>query len=222
MRLRPSWVGGILALLTLTGAAFADVTVSQSNAVTAPLGPRISALFGAEKGAIAALPPRALDVPKQGSDAKADAAVPVRYDSGWLATLPAAKGDEDWACLAKALYFEARGESVKGQFAVAEVILNRVDSGQYPNSVCGVVNQGVGGRNGCQFSYACDGKADTIREQAAYAQVAKVAEVMLEGAPRALTQGATHFHTTNVRPGWAHRFPRTATIGTHLFYRQKS
>jgi spore germination cell wall hydrolase CwlJ-like protein len=106
---------------------------------------------------------------------------------------------------------------------VAEVILNRVDSGRYPNSVCGVVNQGANDKvKGCQFSFACDGHADTIREKAAYNRVAKIARLMMDGAPRSLTKGATHFHTTNVRPNWARRFPNTAKIGSHLFYRQPS
>ena len=157
--------------------------------------------------------------------AKATTAIPtkpaapsVQYDAGWLAGLPAATGDDQWQCLAQALYFEARGESVKGQFAVAEVVLNRVDSGLYPRSVCGVVHQGS--RYSCQFSFVCDGYSDKIREQGAWAQVAKVARLMIDGAPRALTDGATHFRTGAVMPSWARRFPQTAKIGAHYFYRQ--
>ena len=77
-----------------------------------------------------------------------------------------------------------------------------------------MVNQGG------QFSYTFDGRPDTIRERAAFQLSGKIAALMLAGAPRKLTQGATHFHTRSVRPGWAHRFPRTAVIGAHLFYRQ--
>ncbi len=143
---------------------------------------------------------------------------PIRYERAYLAGLPAATGDAEWQCLAEAIYFEARGESVAGQFAVAEVILNRRDSAAYPRSVCGVVRQG--GRGGCQFSYACDRHSERIRERAAYVQVGKIARLMLDGAPRTLTHGATHFHTRNVRPAWARRFPQTAAIGAHLFYRQ--
>ena len=146
------------------------------------------------------------------------AAPSVQYDAGWLAGLPAATGDDQWQCLAKALYFEARGESVKGQFAVAEVVLNRVDSGLYPRSVCGVVHQGS--RYSCQFSFVCDGNSDRIREQGAWVQVAKVARLMLDGAPRGLTDGATHFRTGAVMPSWARRFTQTAKIGAHYFHRQ--
>ena len=146
------------------------------------------------------------------ADAKLDPAV--------LADLPAASGGDQWTCLTKALYFEARGESVKGQAAVAEVILNRVDSHDYPRSVCGVVNQGGG--SGCQFSFTCDGKSDRIGERGAYLVAGKIARLMLDGAPRALTRGATHFHTGRVRPSWAQRLSRTAQIGAHSFYRQSS
>lgn len=131
------------------------------------------------------------------------------------------KSDE-WACLAQALYFEARGETLMGQVAVAEVILNRVDSRKYPNSVCGVISQGEGRGKGCQFSYRCDGHSDAIRETKAYNQVGKVAWVMLQGKPRIVTGDATHYHTTQVRPRWAKKLVRTARIGDHIFYRYKT
>lgn len=124
-------------------------------------------------------------------------------------------------CLAEAIYFEARGESTRGQFAVAEVILNRVDSRKYPGSVCGVVTQGSGKgkRHGCQFSYACDGKKERVVNRAAFVKAAKIGKVLLSGRPRVLTGGATHFHTTSVRPGWSKRLTRTVRIGEHVFYR---
>jgi spore germination cell wall hydrolase CwlJ-like protein len=80
-----------------------------------------------------------------------------------------------------------------------------------------VVNQSGGGA--CQFSFRCDGAADRMRDAEAADLAGRIARVMLDGAPRSLTDGATHFHTTAVRPGWSHRFPRTAAIGAHLFYR---
>lgn len=144
----------------------------------------------------------------------------ITYSRGWLASRPTAKGGAQWRCLSEALYFEARGESVKGQFAVAEVIMNRVASASYPNSVCGVVKQGTGRKHGCQFSYSCDGRKEVINEPAAYVSVGKIAKLMVDGADRPLTKGATHYHTKAVRPKWARSFPRTATIGVHHFYRQ--
>ncbi len=142
-----------------------------------------------------------------------------RYDLSWLNAQPRASGGSEWRCLTEALYFEARGETVKGQFAVAEVILNRVDSPRFPNSVCGVINQGTGRKFACQFTYTCDGRPENVAEPAAWDQVGKVARVMLAGADRPLTKGATYYHTTAVSPRWARSFSRTARYGVHLFYR---
>ncbi|WP_323785836.1 cell wall hydrolase [Thalassovita sp.] len=143
----------------------------------------------------------------------------IAYTQGFLQSLPAAKGGEEWQCLAEALYFEARGESVKGQFAVAEVIMNRVDSPRFPDTVCGVVHQGTGRKYQCQFTYTCDGHQEVIAERDAYRQVGKVAKLMVNGAVRELTGGATYYHTKAVLPRWARKFDRTATIGVHHFYR---
>ena len=142
------------------------------------------------------------------------------YSQATLARLPAAKGGSEWQCLSEALYFEARGESVKGQFAVAEVILNRKDSPQFPNSVCGVVRQGSGGgRLSCQFSYKCDGNTERMYNRTAQQTVGKIARIMLDGEPRILTRGATYYHATSVRPSWSRKFMETASIGVHKFYR---
>ncbi|MDO5369502.1 cell wall hydrolase [Paracoccus sp. (in: a-proteobacteria)] len=115
-------------------------------------------------------------------------------------------------CLTEALYHEARGESVKGQRAVAEVILNRVDHPAFPSSVCGVINQPK------QFSYK--GKVGRMRDRAAAQRAQRIATEALAGAPRSLTGGATYFHTTYVKPSWAKRFTRTTRIGAHIFYRR--
>lgn len=151
-------------------------------------------------------------------------AEPPRYDARWLATVQVREIDRQTECLVNALYHEARGESIKGQFAVAEVILNRVDSPAFPNSICGVVHQGAqnGTAGRCQFSFACDGNALTMHEREARALARRIAQVMTSGAPRRLTEGATHFHTTWVSPHWSEVFDRTARIGAHVFYRDKN
>ncbi|WP_240910308.1 cell wall hydrolase [Pontivivens nitratireducens] len=136
-----------------------------------------------------------------------------------LDAMPAATGGAEWECLAKALYFEARGETIAGQIAVAEVILNRVDHSRYPNSVCGVVSQGASRMNACQFSFMCDGRNEVMSERAAWERMAKIARVMLDGRPRMLTAGATHYHAVSVNPGWASRLERTVWIDDHKFYR---
>lgn len=146
----------------------------------------------------------------------------IEYTRSWVSDQPIRTGGNEWECLTQALYFEARGESVKGQFGVAEVILNRVASSRYPDTVCGVINQGTGKKYQCQFTYTCDGRAEVIAEQRAYEAVGKIAYATLNGAPRNLTSGATHYHTKAVNPRWAKVFPHTATIGVHHFYRQPS
>ena len=143
----------------------------------------------------------------------------VTFSSSWLETQPAATGNAEWACLSEALYFEARGEALKGQFAVAEVIMNRVKSTRFPDSICGVVKQGTGRKFQCQFTYKCDGNPETIRERGAYTAVGKVARAVIDGQVPVLTNGATYYHTTAVSPKWSRVFTKTAAIGVHIFYR---
>jgi len=145
--------------------------------------------------------------------------VKVSFTRDWVDAQPPATGDEQWRCLSEALYFEARGETVKGQFAVAEVILNRVESARFPSTLCGVIKQGTGRKYQCQFTYTCDGYKDTIAEKQAYVRVSKVARAILDGGAEPLTSGATHYHTKNVRPSWSRVYKRTTSIGVHIFYR---
>ena len=146
------------------------------------------------------------------------AATNAVFTRSWLASQPKATGSAEFKCLAEALYFEARGETVKGQFAVAEVIRNRVKSTRFPNSYCSVINQGTGKKHRCQFSYTCDGKPEVVAEPAAYARVAKVARATIDGKSPDITKGATFYHTTAVRPSWSRKFTNTARFGVHLFY----
>ena len=140
-------------------------------------------------------------------------------DAQALEAVEVDESSESWRCLAEAMYFEARGEGLAGQIAVGEVILNRVDSSRYPDSVCEVVSQGSGNGTACQFSYHCDGLDNRINDMLAWDQVGRVAALMLGGRPRILTDDALYFHNTSVRPSWAKKFVRTARIGQHVFYR---
>jgi len=144
---------------------------------------------------------------------------PFSFSRDWLDAQPEATGGENWHCLAEALYFEARGETVKGQFAVAEVIMNRVKSARFPDSLCGVIRQGTGRKYQCQFTYTCDGRAEVIAEPKAFERVAKVARAVMDGVAGDLTKGATHYHTKAVQPRWARVYQKTAQIGDHIFYR---
>ncbi len=202
----------------LTGLAWGEPVVSRSNAPDGQIHSRLSALLGQERavlGAIGSQEMRKLVRPPEAG--RGDK--PFSYDEEWLAAQPEATGDEQFRCLAEALYFEARGESLKGQFAVGEVILNRVDAPDFPDTVCGVVKQGTGRKFRCQFTYTCDGIKEVIREPKAYERVAKVARALLDGAPRGLTSGATYYHTRKVNPHWARKFTRTAALGQHYFYK---
>lgn len=124
----------------------------------------------------------------------------------------------DLECMTDAVYYEARGESARGQAAVAQVVMNRVSHPAYPKSVCGVVFQGAG-RSGCQFSFTCDGSMERTREAGAWDRARAVARKTLAGASGAGIGRATHFHTTAVSPFWAPSMLRVAQVGTHIFYR---
>lgn len=127
--------------------------------------------------------------------------------------------DEDYKCLAQAIYFEARSEPIEGQAAVAEVVLNRVQDKRFPNTVCGVVFQNENWRHRCQFSFACDGRSDRPRERQSWQQARKIAAVVLAGVENDMTNAATHYHAVYVQPGWAQRLERTVQVGQHVFYR---
>ncbi|MEO1328451.1 MAG: cell wall hydrolase [Pseudomonadota bacterium] len=109
---------------------------------------------------------------------------------------------------------------MKGQAAVAEVVLNRVDSQYWPNDVCGVVNQGSERRTGCQFSYTCDGAPEKVTDRRSYVIAERIAKLYLQGAPRRLTDHATHYHADYVDPPWNRTMEKTSKIGVHIFYRR--
>ena len=125
-------------------------------------------------------------------------------------------------CLAEAIYFEARGEAVPGQIAVAQVVLNRAFSGFYPTTVCGVVYQNAHHRLACQFTFACDGSPEVIREPEAWERAKKIAALVLDGTLWLLEVGkATHYHAYWVRPGWVREMTRMHKLGVHTFYRPR-
>lgn len=151
--------------------------------------------------------------------------------------------DEQAICMALNIYYESRSDNLAGQYAVADVVLNRVQDSRYPNSVCEVVRQGPVReswktkqdpdlpeserkynpiRHKCQFSWYCDGKSDDPKSETGWAQAQYVAgAIMYSGKYRGMTEGATHYHATYVKPKW--RFDRgmnhIGRIGAHIFYR---
>ncbi|WP_279483736.1 cell wall hydrolase [Aureimonas sp. SK2] len=143
-------------------------------------------------------------------------------DHAWAASiLPASSFTEkEQACLARGIYFEARGESEKGQAAVAQVILNRVRNPSYPKTICGVVYQNQDWKNRCQFSFACDGIKDVIWNKRAYGTAKRIAGEVTRGETWLSEVGsATHYHATYVNPRWARTMQKVDKIGLHIFYR---
>lgn len=123
-------------------------------------------------------------------------------------------------CLANAIYWEARGESVIGQEAVAQVVLNRVFSPYYPNDVCGVVYQNASRHLSCQFTFACDGKRKIINERGAWARANRIARQTLDGRVYvAAVAKSTHYHATYVHPDWTREMRKLVRFGIHNFYR---
>lgn len=147
---------------------------------------------------------------------------------------PIEKGDHEWAaaplppavfsaneqrCLAAGIYFEARGEKLSGQAAVAQVILNRVRNPTYPNTICNVVYQNKHWRNRCQFSFACDGIKDRVKSPKHWDMAEEIALATTAGKIWFKQVGSsTHYHATYVRPKWAKSMRRVGRIGLHIFY----
>ena len=127
-------------------------------------------------------------------------------------------------CLADAVYFEARGEVLKGQEAVAQVVMNRVFSGYYPHDVCGVVYQNAHRHLACQFTFACEGKdLNKIDEPDMWEQAKRIARDMLDGKIWLAEVGhATHYHAYWVHPSWVHEMTRLYHLGVHTFYRPRN
>jgi spore germination cell wall hydrolase CwlJ-like protein len=130
------------------------------------------------------------------------------------------KVDSEQRCLAEAVYFEARSEPEEGQAAVAQVVLNRVRSGLYPGSICGVVYQNRHRHLACQFTFACEGKALRIGDRESWDTAKRVAGAVLEGRTYlADVGGATHYHADYVKPSWSRRLKKMDVIGRHIFYK---
>jgi len=196
-RLLPALLGAV-TLCVAPSQMWAATTVTEP---VAPLSQSAIAQAGTPPQTLLATPTSLLDAQR------ARAAAP-----------PASAPRSSLDCMARAIYYEARAEPLKGQLAVAEVVLNRTKSGRYPRTVCGVVEQRTSARS-CQFSFVCDRRL-SAPYGAAWARAKELAaKVMAGNAPR-VTDGATHFHATRVSPHWSRVYTLTAQIGNHLFYRK--
>jgi len=138
---------------------------------------------------------------------------------------------DDVQCMALNIYHEAKNQSMVGQIAVGLVTMNRVRDHRYPNSVCEVVKQGpsrpswkdssvrIPIKHKCQFSWFCDGKSDDANDKRAWWKAVEYARIVMSYRIMDITEGATHYHATYVRPAWAYTKTRTTRIETHIFYR---
>lgn len=124
----------------------------------------------------------------------------------------------DLECLTDAVYYESRGEAVRGQEAVAQVVMNRLKNPRFPKTVCGVVFQRASA--GCQFSFACDGSMRHARDRDAWEEARRVAARALSGFVLRDIGSATHYHTVSVSPDWGPKMLRVAQVGLHVFYRR--
>ena len=138
---------------------------------------------------------------------------------------------ESLECLAQNVYHEARGESEKGQVAVALVTRNRVKDSRFPDTYCGVIKQGritswkpATRINQCQFSWYCDGKPDAVRDMEAWRFAVKVAYDVMYANALDFTKGATHYHANYVRPYWRkdRQLTKVKIVEKHIFYRWES
>ena len=122
--------------------------------------------------------------------------------------------DEQGSCLATAVYFEARGESLEGQLAVARVVINRAVSLKYPPDICGVVKQPA------QFSFVRHGAFPWIdTNSAAWARAQGIARLALANVVPSVGNDVLWYHASYVDPSWGHRLSRAEKIGAHIFYR---
>jgi len=136
-------------------------------------------------------------------------------------------------CLALNMYWEAKNQSMVGQVAVGQVVMNRVQDSRFPNTVCEVVYQGEHRpswkdptkehpvRHRCQFSWYCDGKSDDVHNNSVYQNIYTLTELIINGTIHSIdiTEGATHYHADYVMPSWARTKTKTIEIEDHIFYR---
>lgn len=122
-------------------------------------------------------------------------------------------------CIAMAIYWEARGEPIEGQFAVGQVVMNRVHSPRYPNDACSVVYDGGEVRNECQFSFFCDGRSDQPNDPVSWELSQLIAAAVYRGYSVSNVAEATHYHATRVHPDWASTGEVVNQINEHIFYK---
>jgi spore germination cell wall hydrolase CwlJ-like protein len=188
-------LGGVASSAVIFASAFIYSTAERANAAVEPIEVvYVDRVLTVEVERVVTVP-----VPARGADPEA---------------IFADATDEERLCLAKNIYFEARGESLLGQEFVAWVTLNRVQNSDFPNDICAVIWQSR------QFSWTHDGKSDEPKAGAAWTTAQMIADDVIHayGVERDPTEGSTYFHADYVTPAWAKRFDRVVQVDRHIFY----
>lgn len=218
----------VLGQSRIAGLAEEPVVDESPRMSVASINPSTAAALDAiagiapQTGPIAGLPVDTNPMPAIASEQLAYARANAPVTGSYATTNAVQVSQKEQWCLATAIYFEARGETYRGQVAVAQVVMNRVKDHRYPDTICGVVFQNQHRRNACQFSFACDGIPEVVTEREPWAQAEDIASRLLAGELYLPEVGdATHYHATYVRPAWAPRMTKVAQIGLHVFYKFK-
>jgi spore germination cell wall hydrolase CwlJ-like protein len=208
--------------VTLSGDISPVLTPSQSDGGT-PAAPRAVALSSTTPAPAEATPIASLAMPVSltfNAPTALPPEPPRQVRSHYANVIDPEQMKREQRCLAEAIYFEARSESDEGQAAVAQVVLNRVKSGLYPSSVCGVVYQNRHRHLACQFTFACEGKRLRVTDRESWHNATRIAREVIEGSTYVADIGAsTHYHAHYVRPYWARRLKKMDVIGRHIFYK---
>ncbi|MDO8711055.1 MULTISPECIES: cell wall hydrolase [Pseudomonas] len=162
---------------------------------------------------------------QKAADKSADVPVPKSEaitQSEVQAVDPAGKSplDDAITCMARSIYWEAKGKDTDDMAAVANVVMNRLGHAGFPDTVCAVVKQGSETKS-CQFSWWCDGRPDTVQEETQYALAKEIARKALNKQLPDRTGGAMYFHDRTVKPDWAKEYIKTAEIGMFRFYKPR-
>ena len=202
-------ITGVVAILCLGGCQQTEVNHSQQPAASGPAR--------TEKKA------EALEQNAAAAGNKAPPSPSEIIDKHEVQTVDPAGAeplDDAITCLARTIYWEARGEAIVDMEAIANVVMNRLGHEGFPNTICEVVRQGRE-QGSCQFSWWCDGRSDQAKEDESYATAKEIARKALNLQLTDRTGGALYFHQRNVTPGWAAEYTKTIEIGEFLFYKPR-
>jgi spore germination cell wall hydrolase CwlJ-like protein len=195
--------------------AIAPVVQAATPATAVPASALSGSAWIAQGTVTASAAPQSAAAPAPVAMAIATGALHVASLSQLVGDMPIqSELTDDLRCLAQAVYFEARGEPMEGQLAVAEVVINRARSGIYPDNYCDVITQPA------QFSFVRRGRIpDADETSAAWQRAEAIAEIAQQNLWQSKASNALYFHATYVRPSWAHQKVQLAQIDTHIFYR---